>query len=94
MSNKETDYLSVNNPLPEGGNGAGAVAPGAAGANQSAGALGQGSVTASALVNMFDFLAYVSRYSDLLGRADKVTGHPNLRSHRCGQVALLQKVIN
>ena len=50
----------MNNPLPEGGNGAGAVAKGDAGLNQSAGALGQGSVTASALVNMFDFLAYVS----------------------------------
>ena len=50
---------TVNNPLPDGGNGAGAVAPGAAGENQSAGALGRGSVTASALVNMFTFLAYV-----------------------------------
>ncbi len=38
----------VRGPLPEGGNGAGAVAPGAAGLNQSAGALGMGSVAASA----------------------------------------------
>lgn len=40
----------INRPLPDGGNGAGAVAPGAAGLNQSAGALGRGSVTATALV--------------------------------------------
>lgn len=38
----------IKNPLPEGGNGAGAVAPGAAGTNQSAGALGRGSVQSSA----------------------------------------------
>lgn len=50
---------AVNKGLPVGGNGAGAVAPGEAGLNQSAGALGRGSVTASALVNMFTFLAYV-----------------------------------
>jgi hypothetical protein len=49
----------INRPLPIGGNGAGAVAPGAAGLNQSAGALGRGSVTATALVQMFNFLAYV-----------------------------------
>ena len=49
----------INNPLPPGGNGAGAVAPGEPGLNQSAGALGKGSVVASALVNMFTFLAYV-----------------------------------
>ncbi|KAI9632829.1 POT family-domain-containing protein [Dioszegia hungarica] len=49
----------INRPLPIGGNGAGAVAPGAAGLNQSAGALGLGSVTATALVQMFNFLAYV-----------------------------------
>lgn len=49
----------INNPLPPGGNGAGAVPKGAAGLNESAGALGKGSVVASALVNMFTFLAYV-----------------------------------
>ncbi|KIR68488.1 hypothetical protein I312_100427 [Cryptococcus bacillisporus CA1280] len=49
----------IKNPLPEGGNGAGAVAPGAAGANQSAGALGRGSVQSSACYNAFVFLAYV-----------------------------------
>ncbi|WVQ92948.1 hypothetical protein IAU59_000009 [Kwoniella sp. CBS 9459] len=49
----------INNPLPKGGNGAGAVAKGAAGLNQSAGALGLGSVAASALTNLFTFLAYV-----------------------------------
>lgn len=49
----------INRPLPPGGNGAGAVASGPAGLNQSAGALGRGSVTASALVQTFNFLAYV-----------------------------------
>ncbi|ODN81731.1 hypothetical protein L202_02123 [Cryptococcus amylolentus CBS 6039] len=49
----------VKNPLPEGGNGAGAVAPGSDGANQSAGALGRGSVQSSAIYNAFVFLAYV-----------------------------------
>ena len=49
-----------NRPLPTGGNGAGAVAPGSAGLNQSAGALGRGSVTATAIVQMFNFLAYVA----------------------------------
>ncbi|WWC72331.1 uncharacterized protein I206_106293 [Kwoniella pini CBS 10737] len=49
----------INNPLPKGGNGAGAVAKGSAGINQSAGALGLGSVAASALTNLFTFLAYV-----------------------------------
>ncbi|WVQ62925.1 uncharacterized protein L199_001074 [Kwoniella botswanensis] len=49
----------INNPLPDGGNGAGAVAKGAAGLNQSAGALGLGSKTTSALTNLFTFLAYV-----------------------------------
>ena len=39
-------------------NNVGAVAKGAAGLNQSAGALGLGSVDASALVNLFTFLAY------------------------------------
>ncbi|WWC62283.1 uncharacterized protein I303_104879 [Kwoniella dejecticola CBS 10117] len=53
-----TNFLS--NPLPDGGNGAGAVAPGEAGLNQSAGALGQGTVTSSALINLFSFLTYVS----------------------------------
>ena len=50
---------SINRPLPSGGNGAGAVAPGDAGLDQTAGALGLGSVKASALVNLFTFLAYV-----------------------------------
>jgi POT family proton-dependent oligopeptide transporter len=49
----------VRGPLPKGGNGAGAVAPGAAGVNQSAGALGLGPVKASAIASMFTFLAYV-----------------------------------
>lgn len=49
----------INMPLPEGGNGAGAVAPGKVGEEQSAGALGMGSVSASAIVKMFTFLAYV-----------------------------------
>lgn len=49
----------INNPLPDGGNGAGAVAPGDAGLEEDAGALGLGSVDASALTNMFTFLAYV-----------------------------------
>ncbi|ORX40241.1 putative integral membrane peptide transporter [Kockovaella imperatae] len=48
----------VNNPLPDGGNGAGAVAKGAAGLNQSAGALGMGSVAATAVGQTFTFLAY------------------------------------
>jgi POT family proton-dependent oligopeptide transporter len=46
----------INRPLPLGGNGAGAVAPGAAGLNQSAGALGMGSVAATGIVQMFTFL--------------------------------------
>lgn len=50
----------VNNPLPEGGNGAGAVAKGAKGKDQSAGALGMGSVSASAVSSTFTFLAYVT----------------------------------
>ena len=49
----------VQNPLPAGGNGAGAVAKGPAGSNQSAGALGLGSVDSTALSNTFKFLAYV-----------------------------------
>ncbi|KAL1409323.1 hypothetical protein Q8F55_003304 [Vanrija albida] len=49
----------INAPLPKGGNGAGAVAPGPAGEQQKAGALGRGSVTTSALVQTFNFLAYV-----------------------------------
>ncbi|KAL7423123.1 hypothetical protein Q5752_002422 [Cryptotrichosporon argae] len=49
----------VRGKLPVGGNGAGAVAPGAAGANQSAGALAMGSVAASAVSSTFTFLAYV-----------------------------------
>jgi hypothetical protein len=46
----------INRPLPPGGNGAGAVAPGATGLNQSAGALGMGSVAATGIVQMFTFL--------------------------------------
>jgi len=46
----------INRPLPDGGNGAGAVAPGTAGLNQSAGALGLGSVAATGIVQMFTFL--------------------------------------
>ncbi|WVR06213.1 hypothetical protein IAU60_003243 [Kwoniella sp. DSM 27419] len=49
----------VNRPLPKGGNGAGAVAHGAAGENQTAGALGKGTVIASAVYNAFIFLAYL-----------------------------------
>ena len=49
----------INNPLPVGGSGTGAVAKGAAGLEESAGALNLGSVDASALTNMFTFLAYV-----------------------------------
>lgn len=49
----------VNNPLPKGGPGTGAVAPGPAGANQSAGALGLGSAATTGIVRMFTFLAYV-----------------------------------
>lgn len=49
----------INNHLPVGGSGTGAVAKGAAGLNQSAGALGLGSVSASAITKMFSFLAYV-----------------------------------
>lgn len=49
----------VRGALPKGGNGAGAVAPGAAGAQQAAGALGLGSVKASAIDSMFKFLSYV-----------------------------------
>ena len=47
----------INNPLPVGGNGAGAVAKGSAGTEESAGALGLGSVAASAIVNSFQMLA-------------------------------------
>jgi POT family proton-dependent oligopeptide transporter len=49
----------VRGGLPEGGNGAGAVAPGAAGENQTAGALGMGSVAASATNSTFGLLAYL-----------------------------------
>ena len=47
--------------MPKGGNGAGAVAKGAAGLNQSAGLYGQGSVRASAIGQTFTFLAWVLR---------------------------------
>lgn len=53
----------INRPLPDGGNGAGAVAPGAAGLNQSAGALGMGSVAATGIVQMFTFLVSILHYS-------------------------------
>lgn len=49
----------VRGKLPAGGNGAGAVAPGDAGTDQSAGALGMGSVAASAVTSTFKFLAYL-----------------------------------
>lgn len=49
----------VRGPLPKGGNGTGAVAKGEAGVDQSSGALGMGSVPASAVTNLFTFLAYV-----------------------------------
>ncbi|KAK8858446.1 hypothetical protein IAR55_002673 [Kwoniella newhampshirensis] len=49
----------VKNPLPKGGSGSGAVASGEAGTNQSAGALGKGSVQATAITTAFTFLAYV-----------------------------------
>ena len=45
-------------PLPEGGSGTGAVAKGPAGVNQSAGALGLGLQTSTALTQVFTFLAY------------------------------------
>ena len=46
----------VRGPLPIGGNGAGAVAPGAAGVDQTAGALGMGSVAASATTSTCECL--------------------------------------
>ena len=49
----------VRGALPKGGNGWGAVAKGVAGANQTAGALGLGSVAASAVTSTFTFLSYV-----------------------------------
>lgn len=49
----------VRGSLPPGGNGLGAVAKGAAGANQTSGALGLGSVPASAITSTFTFLSYV-----------------------------------
>jgi POT family proton-dependent oligopeptide transporter len=49
----------VRGGLPLGGNGLGAVAKGAAGANQTSGALGLGSVAASAIGSTFTFLSYV-----------------------------------
>lgn len=47
----------IRGPLPIGGNGAGAVAPGALWLNESAGALGLGTQTSSALTVLFTFLA-------------------------------------
>lgn len=48
----------MKNPLPKGGNGAGAVAPGSVGINQVTGGLGMGSVSASAVTSSFNFLTY------------------------------------
>jgi POT family proton-dependent oligopeptide transporter len=48
----------MKNPLPVGGNGAGAVAAGAAGLNQVTGGLAMGSVSASAVTSAFNFLTY------------------------------------
>jgi POT family proton-dependent oligopeptide transporter len=48
----------MKNPLPVGGNGAGAVAAGAAGLNQVTGGLNMGSVSASAVTSAFNFLTY------------------------------------
>lgn len=44
--------------MPKGGSGTGAVAAGAAGYNEKAGALGLGSVPATAITTSFKFLAY------------------------------------
>lgn len=49
----------IRGALPKGGNGLGAVAPGAAGVNQTSGALAYGSVAASAVTSTFSMLAYV-----------------------------------
>nr|XP_031857864.1 uncharacterized protein CI109_006736 [Kwoniella shandongensis]KAA5524936.1 hypothetical protein CI109_006736 [Kwoniella shandongensis] len=49
----------IRGKLPKGGNGAGAVAKGAAGKNQTPGALGMGSPAASAVTSTFTFLSYV-----------------------------------
>ena len=49
----------VRAPLPPGGNGAGAVAPGAMGTDQSSGALNMGSVAASAVNDTFKFMSYL-----------------------------------
>ncbi|KAG8851039.1 hypothetical protein FRB96_009521 [Tulasnella sp. 330] len=48
----------VNNPLPVGGSGSGAVPKGPAGLNEKAGALGLGSQAATAITTSFTFLAY------------------------------------
>ncbi|KZT59650.1 PTR2-domain-containing protein [Calocera cornea HHB12733] len=48
----------IRGPLPKGGNGAGAVAKGPEGYNESAGALGMGVQAATALTTLFTFLAY------------------------------------
>ena len=48
----------ITNPLPIGGNGAGAVAKGALGLDEKAGALGMKSQVATALTTLFTFLAY------------------------------------
>ncbi|WWC91477.1 uncharacterized protein L201_006423 [Kwoniella dendrophila CBS 6074] len=49
----------IRGALPKGGNGTGAVAKGAAGKNQTPGALGMGSVSASAVTSTFTFLSYL-----------------------------------
>ncbi|WVR09262.1 hypothetical protein IAU60_006327 [Kwoniella sp. DSM 27419] len=49
----------IRGPLPKGGNGTGAVAKGALGKNQTAGALNMGSVAASAVTSTFTFLSYL-----------------------------------
>lgn len=63
----------MKNPLPVGGNGAGAVAQGAAGLNQVTGGLAMGSVSASAVTSAFNFLTYTMWVSslDVLNRADQ-----------------------
>lgn len=48
----------IKNPLPPGGNGAGAVAAGALGLNQKAGALNLGATMSTALTTLFTYLAY------------------------------------
>ena len=51
----------IQQPLPEGGSGTGAVAHGPQGLNEHAGALGLGLETAQALTTLFTFLAYTGK---------------------------------